>query len=237
MNRTWILLVVLACPIVVLAQTSPGTPEPGGNAPPYQPAVPAAPSGGFYGGYPSFTTGGTAAGNAMNGMASVISAKGDYNLSTSAAAINMTQAQKNEIQNRQLYTNTYFEMRDTNRKATAAERGPKPTVEQIARIARDGVPKKLGPSQMNPVSGQLNWPSALQDDSFADRRGEVDQLFAARARYGGLNYTDQTKVREAIDSMFADLKKQVRDIPSQDYMACRNFLQSLTFSATRTELQ
>ena len=74
----------------------------------------------------------TAAGSALNGMASVISAKGDYNLSTSAAAINMTQAQKNEIQNQQQWTNTYFKMRATNKAATAAERGPTPTMEQLA---------------------------------------------------------------------------------------------------------
>ena len=79
---------------------------------PYQPAVPAASTVNAYGGYPGYSSGGgTVAGNAMNGMASMISAKGDYNLSTSAAAINMTQAQKNEIENRQLYTNTYFDMR------------------------------------------------------------------------------------------------------------------------------
>ena len=34
----------------------------------------------------------------MNGMASVISAKGDYNLSTSAAAINMTAGPKERIE-------------------------------------------------------------------------------------------------------------------------------------------
>ena len=133
----------------------------------------------------------------MNGMASVISAKGNYNLSTSAAAINMTQAQKNEIENRQQYTNTYFQMRATNKAAREAEAGPPPTMEQIARMAREGVPKPLGPSQMDPVTGQINWPDALQDDSFASQRGEVEQLFATRARYGGLSYADQMKVRKS----------------------------------------
>ena len=68
--------------------------------------------------------GGTVAGNAMNGMASMISAAGDYNLATSAAAVNMTQAQKNEIENRAQWTQTYFDMRAVNRSARAAERAP-----------------------------------------------------------------------------------------------------------------
>src|SRR5262245_25745017 len=79
-----------------------------------------------YGGYGGGTT---AAGSASTGMANVISAQGDYNLSTSEAAINMTQAQSAEIQNRQEYTNTYFEMRATNKAARAAEEGPPPTAE------------------------------------------------------------------------------------------------------------
>jgi hypothetical protein len=173
----------------------------------------------------------------MNGMANVISAKGDYNLSTSAAAINMTQAERNEIQNRQLYTNTYFEMRATNRAARAAEAGPKPTVEQLARIAHDGVPKPLGPSQLDPVTGRLDWPSALQQPSFDPQRSIVDQLCAKFAAYGGLAYSDQTKVRQTVDTMFAGLKAQIRQIPPPDYVACRGFLSSVLYAVTKTQLQ
>src|SRR5688500_18495850 len=97
---------------------------------PYQPAVPAASAFNNYGVYGGSYGGATAAGSDMQGMASVISAQGNYNLSTSAAAINMTQAKKNEIQNRQQWTNTYFEMRATQRAAAAAERGPPPSEEQ-----------------------------------------------------------------------------------------------------------
>jgi hypothetical protein len=234
MNRIWILIVVAAYPVTTLAQTgSRGASAPSGT---YQPAVPAASNVSNYGGWSGNSGGGTVAGSAMNGMASAISAKGDYNLSTSAAAINMTQAQKNEIENRQQYTNTYFEMRQTNRAATAAERGPPPTMEQIARMAREGVPKPLNPSQVDPVSGRIAWPSALQEDGFADQRSDVDQIFATRARYGGLSYSDQMKALHAIDAMFGELKEQVRQIPPQDYVLCRSFLQSLTYAATKTEL-
>ena len=108
MNRLWMLMIVVAYPLIALAQT--GSPGSGGYSPPYQPAVPAPSTSNQYGGWGGYSGGGTVAGSAMNGMASVISAKGNYNLSTSAAAINMTQAQKNSIQNRNLATNTYFQM-------------------------------------------------------------------------------------------------------------------------------
>jgi hypothetical protein len=236
MNRLWIFMLVVVCPILVLAETAPpGTPATSSTSQPYQPAVPA-PSINTYGGWPGYGGGGTAAGSAMNGMASVISAKGDYNLSTSAAAINMTQAQKNEIENRQQATNAYFDMRATNRAARAAEAGPKPTMEQIARMAHDGVPKQISPSQLNPVTGKIEWPIALQADRYADQRTTLEQLVAKQATYGSLGLADHTKVRQTVDAMFAELKSQVKDVPPQDYVASRSFLRSLDYLTTKSDL-
>jgi hypothetical protein len=233
MNRLWMILIVAASPLPALAQTAPG-----GTSAPYQPVVPA-PSMTAYGGWPGGGTygGGTVAGSAMNGMANVISAKGNYNLSTSAAAVNMTQAQRNEIQNRQLYTDTYFQMRATNRAAREREAGPRLTMEQLAKIAKDGVPRPLSPSEMDAVSGKVAWPSALQQDMFAEQRGQIEQLFGTRARYGGLSYADQMKVRDIVETMFDELRGRIREIPPQEYVACRNFLNSLSFAATKSELQ
>src|SRR5688500_1139575 len=82
---------------------------------PYTPAVPMQSTYNAYGGYGYTDTGAsTLEEGAMRGMASVISAKGDYNLATSAAAVNLTQAQKQDIQNRQDATQAYFAMQDTN---------------------------------------------------------------------------------------------------------------------------
>jgi hypothetical protein len=240
MSRKWIPALIVLCPLVALAQ--PGVSSRlrssgGGSA--YQPAVPAANTNvyggggwGWGGGAPS-----TAAGSAMSGMSQVISAAGQYNLATSAAAVNLTQAQRNKIQNDQLATDTYFQMRATNKAAREAEAGPKPTMEQLVRISQQGVPKPLNTSQMDPVSGHLDWPEPLQDGRYTAERGEVDQLFAKRASYGGLTYSDRSKVRETIDSMADELKEQVRDIPPQDYVASRTFLQSLIYAATKTELE
>lgn len=237
MTRLWMLLALMLCPIALFAQTGSSGSGTGSRSAPYQPAVPAASTntyGGWYGGY---TGASTAAGSALNGMAGVISAKGDYNLSTSAAAVNMTQAQKNEIENRQQWTNTYFDMRETNRRARAAERGPAPTMEQIARMAKEGAPRPLNPHQVDPVSGRIAWPSALQDTTFDGERGAMDSLFATWARYGGLNYADQTKVRHTVNTMYDELKSRITQIPPQDYAECRSFLRSLNYAASQTEMQ
>ncbi len=148
----------------------------------------------------------------------------------------MTQAQKNEIQNRSLATNTYFGMREVNQKQAAAARGPTLTQEQIARMAKAAAPKPLAASEMNPVSGQLYWPGPLQDESFAAQRGEVDQLVATQARYGVLSYQDQMKVRKIILAMSDQLNAQLAQLPPQVYSNSRSFLNRVLFAATNTIL-
>ena len=161
MNRMLKLMVVVLFPVIAWRR-------PAATSPPYQPAVPAPTITSPYAGYGGYSGGGTVAGSAMNGMANMISAKGNYNLSTSAAAINMTQARKNHIQNQQLAASTYFEMRAANRAARAAERGPSPTMEQLIRIAKERRPEdRWGRAKWIPSTAQLNWPSALQQDMFA----------------------------------------------------------------------
>jgi hypothetical protein len=206
---------------------------------PYQPAVPA-PSMNEYGGGGWWgATGGvgsTAAGSSMTGMANVISAKGDYNLSTSAAAINMTQAEKQEIQNRQDYTNTYFEMRATNKAARDAERGPRVTAEQMAHMAREAAPKPLSPGEVNQVTGKVNWPDALQMDLFAADRARLEPLLATFAHLGTLDYSDRTIARNIINNMNKLLKSQIRVMPATDYTASKSFLESLMYTTCKCQL-
>ena len=164
MNRWYLSLLVVALPAVVLAQYSSSQYR---ESTPYQPAVPPPSINMGYGGYGYNTGASTAAGSAMNGMANAISAKGNYNLSTSAAAINMTQAQRNEIQNHQMYEDTYFQMRSQNEAWQKAHQKPTPTQEQMARWAREEAPQPLNPKQVD-QSGNLNWPPRPARGRFCD---------------------------------------------------------------------
>ena len=157
MKRTWILLVVL-CPMVAFAQTAPsGTSQSSGNSPPYQPAVPAASVNNSYGGWYGNTGGNTVAGSAMNGMANVISARPSQPVQFGGRH-QYDPGPENEIQNRQLAGNTSSRYAP-QRQAVAAERGPPPTMEQIATIAKYGCPKPLKSNQFDPVTGKLAWPT------------------------------------------------------------------------------
>jgi hypothetical protein len=234
MKRVWILIIIATCPVLAVAQ-NPRTSTGNMNRTPYRPAAPPPSMVGSYGGWPAYGGTTTAAGSAMNGMSNVISSKGNYNLSTSAAAVNMTQAQSAEIQNRQQATDAYFEMRATNKAARAAEEGPKPTMEQLVKVAHDGVPKPLGEGQMDPTTGKLNWPGALQDDGFASQRAIIDRLMAEQANYGYMSHADQTKFRSTTDALLGELKARIKEIPPPDYVASRTFLNSLVYAVTKTK--
>ncbi len=229
MKRIWIfsIMILIAGPVMTLGQ--------GGGS--YQPAVPP-PSTTVYGGGGGWGYGGaqTPEGAALQGMSQVISAQGQYNLATSAAAVNLTQAESNQLKNNVQGVQTFWQMRDIGAAERAKERGPRLTPEQLARMARDGAPQGLSPSQIDPVTGVLYWPAALQDPSFQPQKSVVDEETAKWLKYGGLNYADQTQVRENIDTMFDGLKSQITSIPPQDYVACRKFLQSLLYATTRTTL-
>ncbi|MFM7108381.1 MAG: hypothetical protein ACKOZU_07250, partial [Planctomycetaceae bacterium] len=88
-----------------------------------------------WGGY-GFNRGGyasTAGQGAAYGMAEMMRAQGTENLLNSQAAKNWEEAKTLEIQNRMRWTETYFEMRKTNREARAAEDGPPVNQEQAIR--------------------------------------------------------------------------------------------------------
>jgi hypothetical protein len=229
MNKFTVLIVLVLSPGVAAAQmAAAGAASHGSLA-----ISPFAASAGWW---PGYSIGQTPAGAALNGLASVISAEGDYNQQSSVAAVNLTQAERNAIQNQPLAVNAYYEMRAAWRAQRDARRGPPPTVEQIARLAHYGVPRALTPSEFDSVSGRLNWPSALQQESFAADRAKIEEFFVTWARDGGLSYAEQTQLREAINVMYDDLNTQIDSLPPWVWAECRRFLRSLIFAATKADL-
>jgi hypothetical protein len=203
-----------------------------GRLPPVTAVAPPASGGGFGGGWGGWQApASTAEEGVMRGMSDIISAQGQYNLNTSAAAINMTAAQRNYIENRDLATNTYFQMRSENKQYRAAEQGPRPTMAQAVRYAQAGQPKRLSPSEVDTVSGAIAWPAPLQAADYAQSRQQVEALFAKRAQYQGLAYQDQLAVKQLIDTMIETLKGQINDLPPMDYTSSKAFLQSLAVEA------
>jgi hypothetical protein len=165
------------------------------------------------------------------GIAKIIRSVGDYNLLTSQALLNLSEVERREMENWKQFTTTYFEVRRLNRDYRALERGPRPSDAEIARINAGGRPRRLTPSELDTISGQIVWPIVLQAVEFAQYREEIGRLFAARASHGVLGLDEYLAADRVTLVMLDVLRQHIYDVPPADYMVARRFLESLGYEA------
>ena len=171
----------------------------------------------------------TAQQGADYGMASMMRAQGYQNLQNSEAAQNYQSAQSQQIDNRKKWTETYFDMRKTNRKARADEAPSRISHEDAIRLAKSVAPPRLSSTQLDPVTGHIQYPLVLQDSIFTPYRSELDSLFAGRASSGsGLQFQDFQAIRKTVSKFMEVLKEHVKDYPSSEYGKARVLLNSLS---------
>ena len=180
------------------------------------------------GGYAS-----TAGQAAAYGMSEMMRAQGYENLQNSEAAKNWEEVKTLDIQNKMRWTETYFEMRKTNREARAAEAGPAITHDQAIRMAKMGAPPRLVSTQLDPITGHIEYPMVLQDDIFAPYREELDKLFAKRASSGGsISFGEFQEIQSTVANFTEALKEHVNKYPAGEYGRARTFLDSLRHEAS-----
>ena len=170
----------------------------------------------------------TALGDQLRGEADLTRATGEANLNTSKAGINVQTANSMGLDNRLKYVETFHEMRRINRANRAIEWGPRPTMEQIVKMARMDMPKRLSSIELDPVTGEISWPLVLKDSIYKPHTQEIQNRFVERAT--GENSIGYEQV-SAIESNFAELKEFLRDnidkYAARRYGQARSFLDSL----------
>ena len=191
-------------------------------------ALPAQAQRGWGGGYHSST----AAEGYQRGFASVVRSAGAANLMNSAALSNVEDARSKNIDNRLQATKTYFEMKRYNKDYRDATSKPRPTSEQLFRLAKGATPNQLSPIDLDPVTGMINWPAVLKTDSFEEQRGNLEALYADRANAGGkIEIQQYQEIRKNVRAMQAELRGQIKDIPPQVFTSANAFLKKLEYAA------
>ena len=69
----------------------------------------------------------------------------------------------------------------------------------------------------------------LQASEFSALRSEMDELFAKRATESSLTIQDFVKIDETAKALLAELKKYIRDVPANQYIASKEFVKSLAY--------
>ena len=207
-NRRWLLAILLAVSVALTASAASARRYGGGGG------------------------GATPASAYMSGMGTLIRSQAQANLTNAQAAIAAEQARTLYIQNRMLATNTYFQMRQANRDYVAAERGPKTSNDEFSRYSTHLQPKRLTASQLDPVTGHINWTPILQGENYALYREQIETLFKMRAEHhvaaGESSYSD---IREAGHQMQAELTKHISNLAPQEYTEAHKFVEGLIYEA------
>ncbi len=173
----------------------------------------------------------TVAESHARGLADVIRSAGAANLLNSEAAKNYEDARKKYIDNRLHGTEAYFQMRQMNRQYRYEERGPRPTQQDIIRYVNDRKPDRLTGSELDPLTGQITWPSLLLKDEFETDREAIEQLFLVRAALGAFSADQFTALEAHIKQIRAILRSNIDDYPGHLWTKANRFLKSLGYES------
>jgi hypothetical protein len=165
-------------------------------------------------------------------MAGVIRAQGQANVLNSQALINYQQARSRYIDNQVKWQQAYHVMRRSAESFWEQDRQTRAAVRDRWLASRgSGAPVHLTAAELNPQSGQLKWPEALQLPAFAHSRGRIEDLMEARARSTASINTAQ-ELHRNLKELSHELRSEIHHIPPHEYMQARKFLDSLMFEST-----
>jgi hypothetical protein len=205
----------------------------GNNNPPVINPPPVTVSGGSSSMWGWDIAGTTPGGSYLQGLGSVIRAQGDYNLATSAAAVNYTTAVRQGIQNQKDYVEAYFAIREYNRQYREAEYArDRQLTQEWLRYHTTVKPKRLTSSELDPVSGTINWPLLLQSDERSGLRGNVQKAFAERHQMGVMGYNNYIMVQQITNNLLNDMLNNIQTFSPSEYMRLKKFLEALRFEAS-----
>lgn len=159
---------------------------------------------------------------AARGAAAMIQARGQYNLLTSLAALNATEAQRRELENKQLKADRYLAMRQSYRERRAAE---------LSQSRADiNAPKEtVAADAISAIPREIFWPVALQASEFDGYRRLVEQIVTNQNSGRAIAFSDKSRLHRATRLVESKLTSD----GSAEAEAAMAFLETLTGKTPR----
>jgi hypothetical protein len=165
------------------------------------------------------------------GVARTIRAESEYLLHASEAALNMQEVYSRRMDNWKKWVATYFEVKRINQCARDAERGKPLTPADYLRMSEMGRPRRMTPSEMQVVTGEIAWPVVLHDEAFTPARDLLGHYFADRASQGVMTLDELVNTEETSRFMLDSLRDRITEYPPDAYMNSRRFVENLAYEA------
>jgi hypothetical protein len=181
----------------------------------------------------------TAAEGFMRGEAAVIQAQGNYELATSQASILFEQSRALNRENDLKQTQALLAQQDMWREGRQAEReyrdaqleeGRAKLINRRATVLHQTY--KLSPTELNMVTGEINWPAALQTAKYQRARERMQELFRQYVSYGDPQPAVVAEITRGTNAMAKALRRDISKLPREDYFAAQKFLLGLKLEAT-----
>lgn len=188
-----------------------------------------------YTGYGNYHHASTLEEGMANGYANIVQSWGVANLLHSQAARNYQEAYSRGLDNRAKAAATYVEIKRMKRDYAASLRMAPPTPEKAVHYAEERAPARLRTSDVDPISGRISWPAALEDEVFQDERDQLEELSFKRARYNSLTGAEHIALQKTAKAMQAELKSRMKMYSTADYVAAKNLLESLAYDVVRSD--
>jgi len=166
------------------------------------------------------------------GAADIVRSQGQYNLQTSEAAINLTQARSQQIDNDLQQTQVFFEKRNINSQQRFGDYSQRAAInaKKMVQYGAAGRPKRLTSRELDPLTGRINWPIFLQGPEYDQPRQTINGMFQMRANQeGALGLEGYESIMGATDMMYATLKSKIETMNSTDYINTKNFIDRLVY--------
>lgn len=192
-------------------------------------AVPCLANGQGYGGYVQHHSS-TAEEGAQRGYADVVRSYGMANLLNAQAANQIEDARKQYIENRIKATQGYFELRSYVAESRNSLRRPL-SLEQYVRLAQVEAPQPLRATQLDPLTGMINWPAPLRKPEYEAFRQRIDRLLQDWAK----GYAVYGELPVACQEWAEQLQVDIMKFPPDDYIAAKKFLDSLAWSTRNAQ--
>lgn len=172
---------------------------------------------GGYGGYGGYSP----VEGYQRGMADVIRSKGQAAQDYAKARISYEDARTKYLDNKLKWTKIYWQ-RKNYADAQLRERYEKDSAARQKWLAsrRGRKPETLPPDQLDAQTGAVEWPDALQKPIYADYRRKIEAALKEQAN----GKSNESEVRTLARQMQGELKKHIKGMNANEYIASRKFL-------------
>jgi hypothetical protein len=177
-------------------------------------------------GWQGYSEPGTAYSANAQAWSSVIRAQGEYEVQSAQAAKLRVDLEDQERQRRIAQRQAYFQMQQAKseaaRERNIARRNRRESM--LARSESDQLASTLGPNELDPSTGKVNWPTLLRTEAFRASTAEIDKQMRSWADSSSSKKFDAAVVDREIDNLREQLREKIQEVSMRDYFDARLFI-------------